>query len=141
MTQPSDRARKAAEEWSDILNHRDSEYDGDPVADLAADFATFERETPGFAAVVEALDREITAWAFANDIDGAARNDLMRRIRNLTPAPPAREGLDADSLRMGPPPAGVASYWPDEHGVLQPTNEAARAALTNAAAKHPTGER
>jgi hypothetical protein len=34
---------------------------------------------------LEAVEYEITAWAFANAIDGAVRNDLMRRIRSLSP--------------------------------------------------------
>lgn len=31
--------RDAAEKWDFLLNHRYSEYEGDPIADLAADFA------------------------------------------------------------------------------------------------------
>jgi hypothetical protein len=32
----------------------------------------------------ERVEQAITAWAFANDIDGAARNDLMRRVATLS---------------------------------------------------------
>ena len=83
MTQSSDRARKAADcdlgpmhgmasRYTDANGIRCCDFCGQPV----------ERETPGFAAgLLDAIDNEITAWAFANDIDGAARNDLMRRIR------------------------------------------------------------
>jgi hypothetical protein len=39
----------------------------------------------------------------------------------------------ADSLRMGPPPEGVASWWPDENGIMLPTNAVAfYAALSRA---------
>jgi|GEM_PF-5188108 len=38
----------------------------------------------------EELERIISAWAFAHDIDGAVRNDLFARLRAQTqPAPPA----------------------------------------------------
>jgi hypothetical protein len=36
--------------------------------------------------VVEMVEWEISAWAFAHNIDGAARNDLMARIRAAMPA-------------------------------------------------------
>lgn len=32
-------------------------------------------------AMADIAEQEITAWAFANNVDGAVRNDLMRRVR------------------------------------------------------------
>ena len=128
MTQPSDRARSAAADLmrsmplGGLVGSAEVEEGGNDGHRFVQAFATFERETPGFAAGVEAEHL------------GPIGRQLLRSLgRNLTPAPPASEGLDADEFSMGPPPDGVPSYWPDEHGVLQPTNDAARAIAGKAA--------
>lgn len=38
--------------------------------------------------LVEQFERIITTWAYANDIDGAARNDLFKRLRTNTQSTP-----------------------------------------------------
>jgi predicted Fe-S protein YdhL (DUF1289 family) len=48
------------------------------------------------SAVREATEQIISAWAFANDIDGAARNDLFARLRGPLPPAPASQGDEND---------------------------------------------
>ena len=91
--QPSDRAREGAalvrllrklapDDGTCALRMKRTEdaFTVNRAIREAADM--IERETPGFAAGVEALEQEITAWAFAY-------NELMRRCCALTPAPAA----------------------------------------------------
>ena len=78
-SQPSDRARKAEDAamkyWQ--FGHM-AEQGADIPHRLIEAFATFERETPGFAAGVEAEHL------------GPIGRQLLRSLgRNLTPAPPA----------------------------------------------------
>lgn len=49
--------------------------------------------------LVEQFERIITTWAYAYDIDGAARNDLFKRLRtNAQPAPDAGLVVDEQIL-------------------------------------------
>lgn len=73
MVEPSQSARDAAEEWGGIVNHRDSEYEGDAVADLALAFAAAEqrgaeRQRERDAALVKALDMNGTGELLAQAI-------------------------------------------------------------------------
>ena len=50
----------------------------------------------------------------------ALRNALPEIIAALRQP----DAVPGDPYVMGPPPVGIASYWPDDNGVMQPTNEA-----------------
>ena len=102
--QPRDRARNAAEQQAWFVRHADyrhpdSYVNRDPAyfaSECAAAFnngtlATFERETPGFAAGVEAEHL------------GPIGRQLLRSLgRNLTPAPPASEVKPISGGQDGP---------------------------------------
>jgi hypothetical protein len=59
-----------------------------------------EARTPSPEAVmpIEALEQIISAWTFAHDVDGAARNDLFARLRTAAPPAPVQDD-DAEWLR------------------------------------------
>lgn len=55
-------------------------------------------DRPARARMVEAVEQIVSAWAFAHNIDGAARNDLFTRLRATMPTPPAEPGLVREAL-------------------------------------------
>ena len=148
MTQPSDRARKAAAE---LLASGLWHYPR-PELRCAERFATFERETPGFAAGAMAEELNAVANRVRNMVSREDWRTIVRcaaAIRNLTPAPPASEvkansgGLDGAAFQ-----ATLAEllYEHDPMCGHEDCRYTARmiaplilAALTNA--KHLTGER
>lgn len=74
----------AAEDWRDILCHRDGEYEGDVIADLAAAFARHRTQAIaeerhgrlGHIRKLEAALRVCRGWLITCSSSAQARRDL-----------------------------------------------------------------
>lgn len=105
MTKITDADRRAVAEMLGYYADVDPKLAGETPAKIDAYCKAFaahreaavKEATLAFSQpdLVEQFERIITTWAYANDIDGAARNDLFKRLRtNVQPAPDA--GLVVD---------------------------------------------
>ncbi len=157
MTEPrqdalpvSDRARKAAANAIDCLPYERAMSFAKIDRVLTAAFAQFEHDlrppaapAPDMREAAQAiLDRASDTYTARNGRKVGIQADDGEKcwivhsddIEDLRRAIAALQLPDAkptfrDGMGMCPPPRGVASYWPDDDGVMQPTNEAAIRAL------------
>lgn len=106
MTQPSDRARKAARQA--YIAATGTEPIGEPPETLLQAFATFERETPGFAAGVWSSD--LSAAPHACHVLAARFNDDVGDwVMGVVASPPIYPYTHWRMLDTPAPPADLCA--------------------------------
>lgn len=80
--------------YSSMLRVYGTEYGSGAERALRRELMTAIELASGHTALLSRVEEEITAWAFAHDIDGAIRNELFARIRAAFSRPLAEPAKD-----------------------------------------------